>query len=209
MGTLSVLQLSRRLATRHVTLQAAAQIRLELTLSHLQFEHLLHGDTHTSIEAVQQHLNRVHWYTQPMLEVGLQPSGNLLLARTEPLRDKVLALRVELAKFEGLTEQRWKNRSSTAPESPVNPTYDTAYRGLMAEAEDIQSDVDDVIRRERGVLNTLQTCLIVGALLVAGIAAVTLFCYLAHRRRMEMALRESEEKFRSLYEMSDDADYVA
>ena len=140
-----------------------------------------------------------------MLEVSLQHGSNLFFARTEVLQDKLHAFRVDLAKFKSLTQQRWTTRSATTPESPVNPTYDSAYRGLMAAAEDIQSDADDVIRVERGVLHALQTCLIVGALLVAGVAAMTLFRYLANRRRMEMALRESEEKFRSLYEMSDDA----
>ena len=60
-----------RMATVYAPLvDAAMEIKLQATASHLWFEEVLSGDCHEEIKTVWEHLGQAEWYAQAMLEGG-------------------------------------------------------------------------------------------------------------------------------------------
>ena len=204
-AVLHIAHIGRATTARHVPLEGLGHIELALTSAHLWLEELLSGDTSKSFEDVQGYLTLAAWETQNLLAVEEASANDVLPSRHGNSRDQLKLLHKRIADFQALTLERWRQRESGMVGSAADEQYDESFQQLIALATEMKTAARQLIRREQQVLDLLQLLLIVGAVVLAGFVAFTFRRYMLRRRDVEAALRESEEKFRKLYESSNDA----
>jgi hypothetical protein len=67
------------MAVRYAPLvDAAMEIKFEVTIAHLWFEEMISGDRTVDIEDVWGHLDQSRWYAEAMLEGGENPEGKFV-----------------------------------------------------------------------------------------------------------------------------------
>jgi PAS domain S-box-containing protein len=150
-------------------------------------------------------LDRADWSAQELLSDDQRIAGAFMTSSGAALVDRVNAFRKRLDAFQEMTTRRWTNSRYTPQGSDTDQDYDQAFRELVALARSMKDDAGQIIRVEQRLLDGLQLLLLGFALVLAAYIAFRLGGYVIRRREVEQALRESEEKFRGLYESSNDA----
>ncbi len=201
----AVLHLGRELSARQVLWKTAMQIELELALSKLRFEEAIHGDASISQSRVQQHLALADSHARQVQEICVESSSTCLFGNSVALEQEVEAFRQQLASFTpefGRQWQQWRQALSSY-RTPVE--FDETFQQLTFRARRIKTSADQILRMQQLAFQLVESGLIIGVLLVAGFALLTLRHFFIGHSEAEAALRESEAKFRSVFEMSNDA----
>ncbi len=111
----------------------------------------------------------------------------------------------DLAKFGQTVVRQGEQRQAASTSFRADPQFEQAFRQLVFRAKQIKVTADSMMHVQQLAFHALQMGLVVVTIIVAGFVALTLHRYLLRRTQVEVALRESEAKFRSVYEMSNDA----
>ncbi len=192
-----------RLVQRYTPLvDAAMEIKLEAAVAHLWFEEILSGDRYADISSVWRHLDQSAWYAKAMLHGGVNPHGVY-----QPLDDPVLRAEIEavlqkIAEFRAIAQKRWAERNHSGPGSAIDQRFDAVFADFLRRAEKVEAALKMVIARDLFRFQVLQWLLIA---LVAGLAVLAVIAFLRYERvRSEatLALAQSEEKYRHIFESS-------
>lgn len=181
------------------------EIKLGLTTGHLWFEEIISGDRHEKMEDVWKHLDQADWYAEAMLNGGSNSKATYFPLDDRQLRSDILTIRNKMVEFKDITQERWDRKEASAVGSDIDQKYDSMFRELIQLTDEAESKVNDVIVADTRLLKWLQAFLVAGSLLLAIYMANTIRRFTRQRNGVEAALRDSEEKFRGLYESSGDA----
>ena len=200
----AVMRLGQDLASRQRLLKSAVQIELELVLADLRFEEWSRHEG-AYFTTVQQHLSKADWYGAQINDICSNAHGILWSGNETDLCADVRALRSRMSQFRPRLAALESQESENSAAAGVDPNIDRTFTQLTLAAKQIRNSAEELIHVQQAVFHGLQTALVVGSILIAGFFATTLHRYLVRRTQVETALRESEEKFRSVFEMSNDA----
>ncbi len=216
-GAVYVLHKGRHIAETHVPLaDAAMEIRLEATLAHLWFEEILSGDAEEDIAVVWSHLKAAEEHIQEIVEGGEGSMAEYLVREHPEIFQDADVVYEKLKEVSAITHKRWEEKERAGPGTEIDQQFDVIFREFIDEAGQLEADLRDLIAEDVIVFRRMQSGFIAGSVAIA-IAVVFMHNVLVSRRkRVEDALRQSEEQNRltldnmisgyALYEMIYDRD---
>ncbi|MBW8002358.1 MAG: PAS domain S-box protein [Planctomycetes bacterium] len=167
---------ANRMAAKYAPLvDAAMEIKLEASTSHLWFEEVITGDRSVDITEVWRHLDEADWYAQAMLKGGKSIEGTFIALKDPQLRAQVEQVRQKIKQFREIGEQRYAMQNGGKTGSQLDQKFDTVFADLIRVADDVETRVQLVVMaRDLNVFKTIQFGLIVTCLILAMIIAVVI-----------------------------------
>ncbi|MFH1374207.1 MAG: PAS domain S-box protein [bacterium] len=206
--------------------EAAHELEKQTTLAHLWAMEILAGNTSVSVEIVSQHLDRIDWLSQAMLDGGQDDRFNLRGTEDEQMRQAIGEVRQSLAQFAGTLHSRLKKGGSSGYGINVDGDCDSVFEQFHQRVHAFEESVSRAAARDgRNFLYAQLVMAVVGLfLLVLVLRSFWMWerrrkAYLDNiyvtnelmqaeildRARAEESLRQSEERYRSLVDLSPDA----
>jgi PAS domain S-box-containing protein len=193
--------IGNRISERHAPLMdAAVEIKLEAALGHLWFEEVVGGDTNEEIASTWEHLDRSAWYARAMLEGGENSEGIFIPLRDPDLRREIEEVVTKIDHFRALAEQRWALAEESRAGTPIDQRFDAVFYDLLEQADAVEKGLQVAIRSDLLRFRIVQGLLIALCLVLTVLIAVAFRRYDRRQARSTMALRESEEHFRALFQ---------
>ena len=208
---------------------AAMEIKLDAALAHLWFEEIMGGDSHEDIETVWARLNMADWYAKSMLEGGKNPEGTFMPLRNNEMRQSIKTVRTKLAQFKDLTNQRLEAAETSGIGTKIDQNYDDVFEDFLNHADEVQTELQNVIGQDLISFRYTQIILIVACLMLLLFLLIAFSSsdrrrardFLAiqkakdeleeqikERKRIEEALSASEQKFRLIAENIQDVFWI-
>jgi len=185
-------------------LGAVTELRLELALAHLWFEEILAGDRHQSIDGVWQHLEAARGRAHFLLGGESTMLDRLLRFESPVQRERVEQIEGKLRDLTVLTQKRWEAGQTSGIGTQVDKQHDELLKEGLRLCDEVEGEVRELVTARNTVVNRLQLGLIGGMVLLFGFLALVFRRYSVEQRRREQALRQSEDRFRSVFASSGD-----
>ncbi len=179
---------------------AAKEIKLEATLGHLRFEEVISGDEREDIASVWEHLDQSEWYAKAMLEGGQNPEGTLVPLEDPRLRRDIEEVLWKITDFRAIAEERFAAKEKAAIGTDIDQRFDAVFKDFLAQADRVEADIQLLMASELQRFRILQASLIAACVGLAVLAVIVLGRYDQGRTQALLALHESEERFRLLFE---------
>ncbi|NQU22998.1 MAG: response regulator [Candidatus Nealsonbacteria bacterium] len=215
-----VLHTADRSILQHAPLvDAAMEVKLELTTAHLWFEEAISGDQHEDIEDVWRHLDQADWYARAMLVGGKNREVSFIALGDPSSREVVRKVQGKLAEFRRITAERWQAKETSAIGSDIDQKYDEVFAEAIHVANDVETAIQQSIAVETSRFHQLVMLEILGVLALFVFVAWTvrryvvelaqrtdtLQCEITARKQAEESLLESERRFLDVLHTSGDA----
>jgi len=193
-----------------VVVDAATDLRKNLTTFHLRFEEYLRGDTAVDLEETREIFVDAKKLGQALLTGGTMKAGFSM----QPLEDPALRKRAEEINvlMEKLQEQmliRLREKQQVHDSgTQTDLEYHRLFNAIIARAGEIENVLEkDIIVSMAKFKKLYRIILVVWAGMIAG-AALGFRTLAKRRRRSETELQTSREKFRSLVDSTEDSIYL-
>lgn len=148
-------------------IDAATEIKLEVTTAHLWLEEILNGDRDVSIEDVFRHLDNADWYAHAMLEGGTNAKGVFQPLSDPQLRRSIHSARGAISQFRQIAEHRYKYFVSSNSGSDIDKRFDRAFEDFLAEADEVKTELQQAIVDKLKKFQLMALLLIVASILSA------------------------------------------
>ena len=185
---------------------AAMEIKLEATLAHLWFEEVISNDRHEDINAVWKHLHRAEWYAQAMLEGGKNLEGTFIPLDNAELFEKIKNVQEKLKKFKEITQKRIEMKGLSGIGTDIDQRYDHIFRSFLKKADEVETILQQIMAKDLSSFRYTQVFLIVMSILLFFVFGIAFWRFDSQRAdnllflsEANKALRESEERYRSLF----------
>ncbi len=190
---LLVLYTGNSMMDKHAPLvDAAMELKLELTTAHLWFEEIITGDRIAQLDDVWEHLDAAEWYAEAMLAGGQNPEGTLLPLTDPRSRESLEQIRIKLAEFRKVTQRRWDAGESGRVGSQIDQQYDGMFEVLIQLTDDVETRILGTIATEIKIFRWLQVFLIGGSLVLAIFIGRVFQRYVTDRQRAEQQTHEMQ-----------------
>ncbi|MEG7525447.1 MAG: PAS domain-containing protein [Chromatiales bacterium] len=175
-------------------IDAAMEVKYELSLYHLWFEELVQQDPTVDREQVWQHLNQARWYANAMLEGGENREGQFQ-ALDDPIpRAMILKTLDHMDRFESVGLNRLEKAQSSLAGSGEDQRFDEVFAEVITSAYEAETAVQQNMAAQVRQFERLVYILGVVVVLV-GLAGGTLFLLFERRRNAHYdLLLESREQ---------------
>ena len=173
---------------------ATMKIRLEATSAHLWFEEIISGDTTESIDTVWKHLDNAEELARVMLEGGELPQGKIVPLNDPEMREHIVQVRRKLAVFRQITHERLKAISEAGAGTEVDQKYDATFRAFSAQADVVETELRQLIRRRLWAFRAVHGILITACILFTALVGVSFSRLLSRQIRDELKLRASNQQ---------------
>lgn len=181
----------RNMAQRYTPLQdAAMEIKLEATTAHLWFEEAISGDRTINLEIVWGHLDQAEWYAKAMLDGGENHEGKYLPLEDQSLRQKIEETITEIRAFRSIATQRWAEQLKSGVGSSIDQRFDKSFENFLLSADNVETGLQQKMKRELKRFNFLQVVLLVFTLLLGLFAGVLLRKYSSNLKKAHDELEE-------------------
>ena len=175
-------------------IDAAMELKLELTKAHLLFEEIMSGDRTEDVATGWQHLQRADWYAGVMLEGGENEHGTFISLDNDELKENVARVRDRLESFGTIMKKRIEEPRSSAAGSDIDQRFDDIYNDLIDEAGVIETKMKRIMGKEFEHQQLSQMVLLGISIFLFMILGVIYLHFNRHQTAMLGALRNAKEK---------------
>lgn len=138
---------------------AAMEIKFELTTAHLWFEENISGDKHESIESILHHIDQATWYARAMIEGGKNAEGTFLPIDAPHLRSELITTLKHVDRFKEITNKRYESIEPSGIGSPIDQEYDALFKKVVNQIDVVETLLQEKVRKEYGRYSLLQVFL--------------------------------------------------
>jgi len=175
---------------------AAVEIKLEISQAHLWFEELVTGDKTVTIDEVYKLQDGAFWYANAMLVGGTNSKGTFIPLEDEQLRQKIEIVIAKLKEFRARTEDRYAKSSESSIGSQIDQEYDRVFKEVIADADEVEARLQQTIKLQWRSFHAVQISL---AILCVGFAVITagffhFFIRRSRRRQFRLATGNQQLK---------------
>ncbi|MHC4540828.1 MAG: sensor histidine kinase [Planctomycetota bacterium] len=183
------------ITTHEPLVDASLEFRLECTMAHVRCEEEISGSSQGDMGAVWQHMDNADWYARAMLEGGQGAEGTFLPLDELEMRRTVEEALVELANFRTVTEKRLAEAGAVSGET--EQTYHATFANLMGKFDNVETALQQVIRRDLRNFRILQTVLIIVCVLLAVVVGIVVSRFIHRQINDELRLRAANQQLRA------------
>lgn len=151
-------------------IDAAMEIKLEVTTGHLWLEEILSGDRNPVLQDVFSHYKQADWYAKAMLEGGQNQAGVFAPLRDPVLRRDIAETDRQLGRFIEITRERLATHLANRPGSEIDQQYDRAFDTLLGQADRVEGLLQNKVQSELLRFKAVQLFLVVFSVLFAGVS---------------------------------------
>ncbi|ATX80217.1 diguanylate cyclase (GGDEF) domain-containing protein [Mariprofundus aestuarium] len=156
-------------------IDAAMEVKLELTLAHLNFEEHLAGDKTATLDQVYAHIDNSKWYAEAMLFGGQNSEGTYLALNQEVLRKKVFKVLDGIASIQKKIKQRLSVTNGAMAGSPLDHSFDQTFESIFKSADEVENSLLLYLASERASKKTTDyAILLISILLYAFVIRYTI-----------------------------------
>ena len=152
----------RSIAERHYPLiEAAKEIKLEVTTAHLWLEEIISGDQSISIEDVWTHFDKSQAYAHSMLAGDI--SEKVLF---EPLSDPNLRTHIEVTiahiqHLRQISQTRWSSISTVDASANFDQPFDVAFLQVLKDIDQVEKALKKAVSNDLSIFKLTQVLLII------------------------------------------------
>lgn len=207
LGVLSTIGYSFLIAHRMVDhcaplVTSVVQIKLEVTDAHLWFEEAITGDTAVDINDVWLQLNQAEQNARMMLGENDRFDRLLMVLDESVLHRQAERVLASIDAFRRVAQERWLLGESAGTSSNLDQRLDYIFNEIISTANDLEDLLDHSIQSQMQQFHLLQALLTATVLILGIVVAIYSLRYGSKRRADMQTLRESEEKFRAIFQSS-------
>jgi len=181
-------------ATHAPLVDAAAEIKLQATTAHLWLEEIVSGDRSEKVEDVLEHIDRADWYAKAMLAGGQSDEGKIAPLRNTKLQSEIYEVREKLSEFRKITDQRLRADADAGIGSEIDRQYDSVFRDFVQQADSVEKQLKEMIKRDLAVFRIVQLLLIAFCLVVMFVVGTAFSRFVHGRIRDELALQAANQQ---------------
>jgi len=138
-----------RMAERNTPLiDAAMEIKYELSLFHLWFEEMIQGDSSVTEAKVWQHLEESRWYANAMLNGGQNSEGVFIPLEAPQLRKLITTSLTSIEILRHTADKRLQNSKSSQAGSTIDQVFDNQFKLALSSADQVESALQQFIQDE-------------------------------------------------------------
>jgi signal transduction histidine kinase/ActR/RegA family two-component response regulator len=154
--------IGKEMMQRHAPLiNAAMEIKLETTTSHLWFEEIISGDPNVKIDTVWEHLAEAEWYARAMLEGGENSEGRFIALDDAKLRRDIEEFLTTLSDFRNTIRQRLESQSVSGVGSDIDQYFDNQFERLITSADMVETNLQQFMKDQFQRFRIIQSLLMV------------------------------------------------
>jgi len=192
-----------------IIVDAATDLRKDLTTFHLWFEEYLNGDTTVDIEKNRELFIESKKLARALIMGGTVQTGFVLRpvenTKIRLLADEIVTL---LDRLEDSAVERLRRKSSSGSGSAADQDFDRIFDETIAKTGALEEMVEkDILVTMTQIKRLYRIILTAWVIIVAG-AVIGVGLLVRKRRLSDYELRSSEEKFRSLVDSTEDSIYL-
>lgn len=129
-------------------IDAATEIKLEVTTAHLWLEEIVSGDRNEDINKIIEGIEGAIWYTSAIMHGGTNHKGTFLPIENKKIEYKLESILNKLQKIQKITELRYKNLGNSYAGSEMDKEYDAMFKSIIVEASSVENTLQSIIFSE-------------------------------------------------------------
>jgi signal transduction histidine kinase/CheY-like chemotaxis protein len=193
-GTLDVLYTGKAAIQRQGLVEnIALEIELQLAKAHFHFEQIIAGKHEGNVDLVWRYLDDADLRLRTQLEDARRAADSFIAPGSLRLWDVIQETQNKLVDFRKAISVRWENGESTQIGPELERRHHTAFHEVMRAADGIKGCARASVLAEMRTQQELQTCMIVGALLMCVFVGRILRRSLTQRDLANDQLRKAKE----------------
>ena len=162
---------------------AAMEIKLEVTMSHRYLEEMIHGEIEKNLDKAISHLDNAIWYADAILNGGNNQEGTFLPLEDLVMRKEIIVTLNELKNFKQATINRFQNTYTNVEDESSHKKYHTIFSSFIQHADNVETRLQQLIATELETYNFLKIFLV--SISIFSVIGVLIFKILNDRRRHE------------------------
>ncbi|MFP3983596.1 MAG: PAS domain S-box protein [Desulfurivibrionaceae bacterium] len=201
-------------------LNAAREIKHEVTVGHLRLEAVMGADEEVELEEVIRHYDMADRYCLVIQKSGSDLGVDLLPVAEDSMQHRISDIQSKLEDLRKVSRQRFVASQDPEPGSMIEKHYNALYHDLLDRTGMVEKNFREMIARQQKHFVVILS-LVMAAILLGAVGAFRMVRKFERRRtqsyedlkNIQKKLLESEERYRSLIENIDlgiimvDSDY--
>ena len=168
---------------------AAMEIRLETTTSHLLLEEILRGGKTKTISDVLNCIDQARWFANAMLHGGRNYERTFFPLKDPDMRRDIGEILQGLTEFEQITHERYEARTIAGVDTEMEQRYHAIFNDVKIKSDRVETNLKKLIDVQITRFWWLKIFLIAIVVILFIIAGITIKAYINRRKKVAAQLR--------------------